>query len=254
MDAQDSRPAVLDVLIVDDEPLARQRLRDLLEAIDDVRVVGEAGDGREACEQVERLHPDMVLMDIAMPVMDGLEAARHLARDPAAPAVIFCTAYDEHALAAFEARALDYLLKPVRGERLAAAVERARALGRGRSAERLQALPKSQARSHLCARLRGSLRLIPVDDIVYLLAEEKYVVVHHRAGEDLVEDSLKSLELEFPERFLRIHRNCLVARSELRELRRGSEGQVHAILRHSDAALEISRRCLPQIRQQLKHL
>lgn len=254
MDAPDSRGSVLDVLIVDDEPLARQRLQDLLSAETTVRVVGEASDGREALEACERLCPDLVLMDIAMPVMDGLEAARHLAAGSTGPAVIFCTAYDEHALAAFEARAIDYLLKPVRAERLSAALERARALGRGRSVERLQALPRSQARTHLCARLRGSLRLIPVSDILYLQAEEKYVVVHHVGGEDLIEDSLKSLEQEFPERFLRIHRNCLVARAELRELRRGNDGQVHALMKRSGDALEISRRCLPQIRQLLKHL
>lgn len=253
MDALDTR-ALFDVLIVDDEPLARQRLQDLLADIGGVRVVGEACDGREALQACEQLAPDVVLLDIAMPVMDGLEVARHLAAAAAAPAVIFCTAYDEHALAAFEARAIDYLMKPVRAERLAAALERARTLGRARAVERLQALPKSHARTHLCARLRGSLRLIPVPDILYLQAEEKYVVVHHLGGQDLVEDSLKSLELEFPERFLRIHRNCLVARSELRELRRGNDGQVHALLKRSGDALEISRRCLPQIRQLLKHL
>jgi two-component system, LytTR family, response regulator AlgR len=252
MDASDTRSSDLTVLIVDDEPLARQRLRDLLGDLHGVRVIGEAVDGRQACERADQLHPDVVLMDIAMPVMDGLEAARHLAQRSDGPALVFCTAYDEHALAAFEARAVDYLVKPVRAERLQAAL--ARALGRGRAAERLQALPLNQARTHLCARLRGSLRLLPVDEIVYLQAEEKYVVVHHRGGEDLVEDSLKSLEQEFPERFLRIHRNCLVALSELRELRRSSDGQVHALLKHSDDALEISRRCLPQIRQLLKHL
>lgn len=254
MDAPEPRAAVLDVLIVDDEPLARQRLQDLLADLPNVRVVGEVGDGRQAVDACAQLCPDVVLLDIAMPVMDGLEAARHLASDPTAPAVVFCTAYDEHALAAFEARAIDYLLKPVRAERLAAALERARALGRARANERLQALPKTQARTHLCARLRGSLRLIPVADVVYLQAEEKYVVVHHLGGQDLIEDSLKALEQEFPERFLRIHRNCLVARSELRELRRGNDGQVHALLKRSVDALEISRRCLPQIRQLLKHL
>ncbi|MBE5313913.1 MAG: response regulator transcription factor [Xanthomonadales bacterium] len=254
MDAPEPRAAVLDVLIVDDEPLARQRLQDLLADLPNVRVVGEVGDGRQAVDACAQLCPDVVLLDIAMPVMDGLEAARHLASDPTAPAVVFCTAYDEHALAAFEARAIDYLLKPVRAERLAAALERARSLGRARANERLQALPKTQARTHLCARLRGSLRLIPVADVVYLQAEEKYVVVHHLGGQDLIEDSLKALEQEFPERFLRIHRNCLVARSELRELRRGNDGQVHALLKRSADALEISRRCLPQIRQLLKHL
>lgn len=254
MDAPEPRAALLDVLIVDDEPLARQRLQDLLADLPNVRVVGEVGDGRQAVDACAQLCPDVVLLDIAMPVMDGLEAARHLASDPTSPAVVFCTAYDEHALAAFEARAIDYLLKPVRAERLAAALERARALGRARANERLQALPKTQARTHLCARLRGSLRLIPVADVVYLQAEEKYVVVHHLGGQDLIEDSLKALEQEFPERFLRIHRNCLVARSELRELRRGNDGQVHALLKRSADALEISRRCLPQIRQLLKHL
>lgn len=243
---------VLDILLVDDEPLARQRLRDLLEDMPNLRVVGEAANGVEACRQVEGLQPALVLMDIAMPVMDGLEAAAHLAGLESPPMVVFCTAHDEHALAAFEARAIDYLMKPVRRERLAAALGRARDLLASRV--RHAPPPATQARTHLCARLRGSLRLIPMDDVVYLQAEEKYVVVHHVGGEDLIEDSLKSLEQEFPERFLRIHRNCLVARTELRELRRGGDGQVQALLRRSEAALEISRRCLPQIRQQLRHL
>lgn len=243
----------LGILLVDDEPLARQRLRDLLSELADVQVLGEAENGAQACREVQSLQPDVVLMDIAMPVMDGLEAASHLAGLERSPAVVFCTAHDEHALAAFEARAIDYLVKPVRRERLAAALQRARELLASRSRPP-QPPASAQARTHLCARLRGSLRLIPLDDVVYLQAEEKYVVVHHVGGEDLIEDSLKSLEQEFPERFLRIHRNCLVARSELRELRRSGEGQVQALLRRSEDALEISRRCLPQIRQQLRHL
>jgi two-component system, LytTR family, response regulator AlgR len=243
----------LDILVVDDEPLARQRLRDLLAEVPGVRVLGEAANGAEACREVQALQPDLVLMDIAMPVMDGLEAAAHLAGLEAPPLLVFCTAHDEHALAAFEARAIDYLMKPVRRERLAAALARAREL----RASRVRQPPppaSTQARTHLCARLRGSLRLIPLEDVIYLQAEEKYVVVHHVGGEDLIEDSLKSLEQEFPERFLRIHRNCLVARAELRELHRNGEGQVQALLRRSEDALEISRRCLPQIRQQLRHL
>lgn len=238
------------VLIVDDEPLARERLRAMLADLPDMQVLADAGDGREAVELAASLQPDTVLMDIAMPVMDGLEAARHLAGFEAPPAVVFCTAYDEHALAAFDAAAVDYLVKPVRRERLQTALDKARRFGAGRT----DAVTGSNARTHLCARLRGSLRLIPVEEIHYLQAEEKYVVIHHARGHDLIEESLKSLEEEFGERFLRIHRNCLVARNELVELRRTPDGHVQAILRHAASALEVSRRCVPGLREKLKHL
>ena len=242
------------LLLVDDEPLARQRLAALLRELGGQDVVGEAGNGREAVEMAEALGAECVLMDIAMPVMDGLEAAHHLAGLPAPPAVVFCTAFDQHALAAFEAAAVDYLVKPVRPERLAEAIERARRQRSAHEASRLPPASTERRRSHLSARLRGCLRLIPVDDIRFLQAEEKYVVVHHARGEDLVEESLKSLENEFGDRFIRIHRNCLVAWDEFAELRRSTDGQVHAILRHGGAPLEVSRRCLPLLRERLKHL
>jgi two-component system response regulator AlgR len=241
------------LLVVDDEPLARARLLAMLAAFPDVHVVGEAGNGVEAVVRADESGADAVLLDIAMPVMDGLEAARHLRDLAAPPAVIFCTAYDEHALAAFEAAAVDYLVKPVRQERLGEALERARRQRAGSTQP--PALPASEKqRSHLSARLRGSLRLIPIEDIHYLLAEEKYVVVHHARGEDLIEESLKSLETEFADRFLRIHRNCLVATDEFLELRRAGDGSVHAVLRHGKQPLEVSRRCVPGLREKLKHL
>ena len=193
------------VVIADDEPLARERLRSLLAAQDGVDVVAEAGNGEQALHACAELQPDLVLLDIAMPGLDGLEAARHLASFEPRPAVVFCTAYDAHALSAFEAAAIDYLMKPVRAERLAAAIARARTFLAGRDGQP-QDHRGQQARSMLCARLRGSLRLIPLDDIHYLQAEEKYVVVHHARGEDLIEESLKSLEEEFASRFIRIHR------------------------------------------------
>ncbi|WP_028770813.1 LytR/AlgR family response regulator transcription factor [Silanimonas lenta] len=245
----------MDVLIADDEPLARERLAALVDGLGGHRVVGAVADGRaviEACTGPEA-RPEVVLLDIEMPGMDGLEAARHLAALASPPAVVFCTAYDEHALAAFEAAAVDYLLKPVRAERLAAALQRAAERRAGRQQMAAPALTGRQ-RSHLAARLRGSLRLVPVADIHYLQAEEKYVVVHHARGEDLVEDSLKSLEAEFAPRFLRIHRNCLVAREQLVELRRNPDGSVYALLRDSPARLEVSRRCLPLLKEELKHL
>ena len=245
----------MNVLIADDEPLARERLRALLAEHADVAVVGEAGNGLEALDAIARLQPDLLLLDIAMPVMDGLEAAHHLALLDAPPALVFCTAYDKHALAAFEAAAVDYLVKPVRAERLAAALERARRYVASRpNAARPPELPRSKPRTHLSARLRGSLRLIPVGEIAYLQADEKYVCVHHPHGEDLIEESLKSLELEFGGRFLRIHRNCLIATAALTELRRGTDGQAHVVLRNVATPLEVSRRCLPLLRDKLKHL
>ncbi|MGQ4660426.1 response regulator [Lysobacter sp. F6437] len=239
------------VVIADDEPLARERLRSLLREAGGIEVVAEAADGTEALHACAEHAPDLVLLDIAMPGIDGLEAARHLAAFEPRPAVVFCTAYDAHALSAFEAEAIDYLVKPVRAERLAAALERVRtfAAGRERSARDTPA-----ARSHLCARLRGSLRLIPLDDVHYLQAEEKYVIVHHAHGEDLIEESLKSLEDEFGERFVRIHRNCLVARHEITGLRRNPDGHTQAVLRHAPQPLEVSRRCVAGLRETLKHL
>ncbi|MBB1087172.1 response regulator transcription factor [Lysobacter sp. SG-8] len=240
------------VVIADDEPLARERLRTLLADCDGLQVVAEAVDGHEALHACAEHEPDLILLDIAMPGLDGLETARHLAAFEPRPAVVFCTAYDAHALSAFEAEAIDYLVKPVRAERLDAALERVRTFAAGRR-QGIEA-GRGQRRTHLCARLRGSLRLIPIEDVHYLQAEEKYVVVHHAHGEDLIEESLKSLEEEFGERFVRIHRNCLVARYDIVELRRCPDGHVQAILRHGDHPLEVSRRCVPAVRELLKQL
>ena len=240
------------VVIADDEPLARERLRSLLAGQPGVEVVAEAENGEQALHACAELQPDLVLLDIAMPGLDGLEAARHLATFEPRPAVVFCTASDAHALSAFEAAAIDYLMKPVRSERLAAALERARMFLAGRNGQ--PAAPSQQARTLLCARLRGSLRLIPVDDIHYLQAEEKYVVVHHARGEDLIEESLRSLEDEFSGRFIRIHRNCLIARDRLQEVRRTPAGQVQAVLRDVPQPLEISRRCVAGLKTEMERL
>ncbi len=236
------------VLIADDEPLARERLRMLLSAHGDVVVVAESGDGQATLDACARAQPDVVLLDIAMPGIDGLDVARHLAWLKPRPAVVFCTAYDSHALSAFEAAAIDYLMKPVRGERLATALERARTFLAGRVGT---AVPAAAGRRVLCARLRGNLRLIPLEDVFYLQAEEKYVVVHHVHGEDLIEESLRSLEEEFGTRFVRIHRNCLVSRERLQELRRTAAGQVQAVLRGVAQPLEVSRRCVAALKAEL---
>lgn len=241
-------------LVVDDEPLARERMRALLADIDGIEVVGEAGNGREALDAVAELQPDLLLLDIRMPLMDGLEAARHLGELETPPAIIFCSAYEDHALQAFEANAVDYLVKPVRGDRLQAAVARARRWN-GEDARRIgSALGTRSRRTHLCARVRGSLVLVPVGEVRYLLAEDKYVVVHHARGEVLVEESLKALEDEFGEDFVRIHRNCLVARAKLAGLVRAPDGRVLASIDGEPVSLEVSRRNLPALRKLVRTL
>jgi two-component system, LytTR family, response regulator AlgR len=241
-------------LIVDDEPLARERLAALLADVDGVEVIGEAGTGVEAIDAATQLKPDLVLLDIRMPVMDGIEAARHLDALDAPPAIVFCTAYQDHALAAFEANAVDYLVKPIRVERLRAAIAKAERLGGATLRKVESAAEPGRRRSHLCARVRGSLVLVAVGDIDYLLAEDKYVVVHHTKGEVLIEEPLTALEEEFGERFVRIHRNCLVALSKLSGLDRAPDGRVLARIAGVAAPLEVSRRNLPALRKLVRSL
>lgn len=242
------------ILIADDEAPARSRLRVMAESIPDCIVVAEATNGREAVELAARMPVDCVLLDIAMPGVDGLEAARHLASLDPSPAVVFCTAHDEHALEAFEARAIDYLLKPVRRERLELALQRARRLQPDAIRGLAEAVQPRQPRTHLCARVRGNLKLVPISDISHLLAEDKYVVVHHSGGELLIEEPLKDLEIELADRFVRIHRNCLVALDRITHLNRTTDGRMLVALRGTAHSLEVSRRNLPALRKRLKSL
>jgi two-component system response regulator AlgR len=242
------------ILVVDDETPARERLIRLIAELGGYELAGEAANGREAIELYDRLKPEIILMDIRMPVIDGLEAARHLTACEEPPAVIFTTAYSDHALKAFETHAVGYLLKPVRRESLAEALTSARRSTRAQ----LQALSADaapdQPRTHLCVHNRGNLELIPVDDIQYFRAEDKYVVLHHRNGQSLIEDSLVKLEQEFQNRFLRIHRNALVAYAEIAALEKpsGPGGGATLKLKHGEHRLDVSRRHLPAVRQFLK--
>ncbi len=243
------------VLIVDDEALARDRLRSLLETLPDCEVVGEAAGGREALELAQRLQPDVVLLDIRMPGMDGLEAARHLGTLERPPAIVFATAYGDYALEAFDAQAVDYVLKPVRRERLERALAQARRLTQAQVAE-LEAAHGGapRARTHICARLRGNLQLVPVAEVYYFQADQKYVTVRHRGGEVLIEESLKSLEREFGERFVRVHRNALVAAAYLAGMERTPEGRCYVRLKGIEDRIEVSRRHVPGLRRRLKAL
>lgn len=231
------------ILIADDEPLARTRMGALLAECGGVQVVASVGDGEAALRGCIALKPDVLLADIAMPGMDGLMLARRLQSMPHPPQLIFCTAYDAHALSAYELRAADYLLKPVRIERLREALARAQALH-----VREHAAP----RETLVARVRGAPLKIPLEDVIYLTADEKYVAVH-RAGETLlIEDSLKSIEAAFPDRFVRIHRNCLIPAARLLGLQRDAHGEMHALIAGADATPEVSRRNLAGVRKFLR--
>ena len=244
------------VLIVDDEKPARDRLRQILADEPGYEVVGEAGNGEEALQQAARLKPDIVLLDIRMPGMEGIEAARHLNAMEPAPAVVFTTAYDEYAIDAFEARAIGYVLKPVRRSRLAGALEQAKrvagaTLGKAAADARLDA-----RRKHVCAYAHGELKLIPVDEISVFRADQKYVAVDHDKGQDLIDESLKSLEAEFGDRFVRIHRSALIAVDRIDRIDRNAEGKSRVVLREGSQVdnkeLIISRRHVAEVKKRLK--
>jgi two-component system response regulator AlgR len=250
--------SVLRVLIVDDEAPARTRLKDLLGDLASevpTAVVGMAANGVEALRLLENAPADVVLADIRMPVMDGVELARHLGRLSPAPAVIFTTAYDQYAVQAFELAAIDYLLKPVRARRLADALAKV-GLRRAPADELLASLAPG-VRHHFSVNERGRILLLPVADVVFLRAELKYVTARTAAREFLLDESLIQLEQEFPARFLRIHRNCLVAHAAIGGVERASErdgeGEAHweILLNGLAERLPISRRQWPVVKQAL---
>ena len=241
-------------LIVDDEPLARSRLRRQLEQIENMDIVGEAKGGKEALLRSSALHPDIVFLDIRMPEMDGLETAMHLSHLKNAPAIVFTTAFGEHALAAFEANAVDYLLKPIRRERLEEAIAKARKINRAQLLELGKQEQAGHARSHISAYMGGDLQLVPTERVYYFQAEQKYVLVRHAEGQLLIDDTLKSLEDEFGERFLRVHRNSLVALEYVEGLERDALGRYLIRFRRIPDKLEVSRRLVATVRKRLKSL
>lgn len=237
------------VLVVDDERLARQRLCQQLQelGISDTR---EAANGLQALECVQHEHPEIVLLDIRMPLLDGVETARHRARETQPPAVIFTTAFGEHALEAFDTHAVAYLLKPVRRDRLAAALQVACTPNRAQ----LRAISSdgSDARTHLCARVGERLEQVAIEEVLYFQADQKYVTVGTATRQVLIEEALKSLEQEFAPHFVRIHRNALVARAALCGLEKDDNGALRVLLRGCPERLEVSRRHGSEIRRLLQ--
>jgi two-component system response regulator AlgR len=237
----------LRVLIVDDEAPARNRIRDLLSDCAlkmPIEIAGEAENGKRALAMLPGCEADVVLLDVRMPDMDGLEVAQHIQKLDEPPTVIFTTAYDGYALKAFELHAVDYLLKPIRLGRLFDALSRARTI----TPLRLDALRelKPEARTHLSANERGRIHLIPVADIAFLKADLKYVTIRTTEREYLIEESLAKLEQEFLGRFVRVHRNCLVAKEAIRGFERATgddgEGNWLVVMKNIAEKLAVSRR------------
>ena len=241
----------MNVLIVDDEQLARQRLRKMLSTTSGYRIIGEAETGEDALRKAQASNPDVILMDIRMPGLDGIEAARYINRLEKPPAIIFTTAYSEHALKAFETHAIDYLLKPIKQSRLEAALDAAKRINKAQLSQ-LREHESGNTRQKICVKSRGSLELIPVEEIIYFKADQKYVTLRTADQEYLIEESLKTLEEEFSQQFIRIHRNALVAQHLLHGLTKNHEGRACAHFNDIEDLLEVSRRHLPGIRKKLK--
>lgn len=239
------------VVIVDDEPLARERLRRLILDFPGYEVVGEAGDGETALDLIYEEEPDLVLLDIRMGVMDGIQVSRQLQELELPPAVLFTTAYSEHALSAFDANAQGYLLKPIRAEKLKEALIRIRKPTRAHKPPAPRDAGERPRRDFVLATTREGLVRIPTEDVVYFLADQKYTTVCHLHGEVLIEESLKTLEEDFAPWFLRVHRKVLVATRFIAGVERDKHGEQHHWLkvRHAQKPLPVSRRRLPEVRR-----
>lgn len=251
----------LRVLLVDDEPLARQRLARLLAEHENYQIVAEAGNGQAALDWLRQHKADLVLMDIQMPGLTGLEVAEQLieilpSHGPR-PAIIFCTAYDEHALTAFKVEAVDYLLKPIRKEDLNKALQKAQRWIEQQPDAEVEI--NGSRRTHISARTHQGLQLIPITDIYSFQADQKYITVKYQSedsltGEVLIDEPLKVLEDEFEQYFVRIHRNALVAKEKIDRLET-VESSVHILyLKGLDEGMSVSRRHLPSVRKLMRGL
>jgi two-component system response regulator AlgR len=246
----------LKLLIVDDEALARSRLREMVADAGAWSVVAEASNGREALSYCEQQAPDVVLLDIRMPGMDGIELASHLGSLPAPPAIVFTTAYDEYAVKAFDTHAVGYLLKPVRREKLLKALEHAARVSRIKLDALVRENPELGARANIPTTIAGTIKLIPVDSIVSFHADQKYVLTVYlaegRLQEAIIDEPLKTLEEEFAADFIRVHRNSLVRLTAIEQLHRDDSGQYSLSMRISGADIPVSRRHVAALKQRLR--
>ena len=243
------------VVICDDEPLARERLKRIMQE-EGHEVVGEGATGLEGIEQVKATHPDVILLDIRMPKMDGIRCAKELSELDNPPAIIFVTAYDHYAIAAFKAHAIGYLLKPANREELNEAMARAAVLNTAQLSEmrRLEERVAQPSRQHIAARTHRGIELIALSDIYYFYAEQKYVQVRHKTGAVLIDETLKDLEKEFGDMFFRIHRNALINLDYLAMLEVVDQDHYRVRFKGIDEKLAVSRRHLPVLREKIQNL
>ncbi|QSG84835.1 LytR/AlgR family response regulator transcription factor [Acinetobacter indicus] len=246
----------MDVLICDDEPLATERLARLVTQLGH-QVVATASHGEQAIELADEHQPDVVLLDIQMPEMDGLSCAQHLRELDPMPAIVFCTAYDEHALDAFKSQAEGYLLKPVMQQELQQVLDHLTKLTQAqlshiKQKENMEEL--NIKRHQITAKTYRGVELVPVENIYYFLADQKYITVRHKNGSVLIDETLKDLEHEFADQFIRIHRNALVSIHYLEGLEVINTGQYQVRCRELEERLAVSRRHLPTLRERIQKL
>jgi len=243
----------MDILIVDDEPLARQRLVRMIEKLEDHTIIAEADNADAALAAINEHDPDLVLLDIRMPGKDGLELAHEISALDCPPAIIFCTAFDQYALDAFGTTAIGYLLKPIKLEQLQEALAKAQKLNKvQRAAAQVTTTDNKNTRTHISAKTRRGIELIPLEDVRYFVADHKYVTVFHRTGEHLLDETLKELEEEFGNRFIRIHRNALVSVKHIEAIERATQGQYQVRLANTEHKPIISRRHVSDVKELLK--
>jgi two-component system LytT family response regulator len=237
--------AELRVLVVDDEPLVREGLRVLLEREADVRLLGEARNGEEAVERIRELRPDLVLLDVQMPGMDGFAVVEALEPEER-PAMVFVTAHSEYAIQAFEVHAVDYLLKPFDAERFATALSRARVRMAAGNVDRLEELlatlrPARAYPERLLLKHDGAVVVVMADDIDWVEAADNYVKMHARTGRYMVREPLKQIEAKLdPARFARTHRSAIVNLTRVRSLDPLTAGE-HVITLTTGTRLTLSR-------------
>lgn len=237
---------MLNILIIDDEQPARDRMRRLLGNFPKFEIAGEAASSAEALERIRELSPDILLLDISMPGMNGMALARVLQEGGASPAIIFCTAYQDQALNAFEVEAVDYLVKPVREERLEKSLEKARRF--------LGKEDVHEEGHYVRSTVGGKVVLTPIHRVICMVSEDKYTTVIHEKGDTVIDESLTELEQRYPAFFFRIHRNALVSRKHLRGLERTREGLTLVLLSGTERKPEVSRRKVASLRKLLSEI
>lgn len=238
------------VLIVDDEPLARERLEALVAELPGYGVEASCGDATAAMEALQNIELDVVLLDISMPGMSGLDLARYIGGMEIPPAIIFCTAHDEHAISAFEAGGSAYLLKPVREGKLLESLEGARRINRMQR-QAVKAEDLTSESENFCIESHRGIEVIPVSSVSHVVADQKYVTLYHPGGEALMETSLRAIEDEYPQVFIRIHRNTLVNIGYIAGIKRSNTGEAFLKLKNSGQEPRISRRHLKDVKRLL---